>query len=117
MAAHYNGLRPHVTVVKRTLGRTKILNLSSLTLFKSFDRNTTNDLPRFRLIYFTGFSLADEASSYESYFGHEVTSALCDGTYIMAGVDWMAEPELVQRPNWGEHDSPEHTPVLGNSLV
>jgi len=31
---------------------------------------------------FTGFSLADEASSYESYFGDEVTSATCDGICI-----------------------------------
>jgi len=34
------------------------------------------------ILGFTGFSQADKASSYESYFGDEVTSATCDGTCI-----------------------------------
>ena len=34
------------------------------------------------ILGFPGFGLADEASSYESYFGDEVTSATCDGTCI-----------------------------------
>jgi len=38
---------------------------------------------------FTGFSLADEASSYESYFGDEVTSASCGLSCIE---EWVMKP-------------------------
>ena len=43
------------------------------------------------ILGFTGFSLADEATGYESYFGDEVTSATCDGTCIE---EWVMKPNF-----------------------
>ena len=41
------------------------------------------------ILGFPGFGLADEASSYESYFGDEVTSASCDLDCIE---EWVMKP-------------------------
>ena len=53
--------------------------MSRLTAHKSYRYWAPAIVMNVFLLGFAGFSLADEASSYESYFGDEVTSATCDG--------------------------------------
>ena len=56
--------------------------MSRLTAHKGYCNLASAIVMNVFIFGFTGFSLADEASSYESYFGDEVTSATCDGTCI-----------------------------------
>ena len=56
--------------------------MSRLTAHKGYCNLASAIVMNVFIFGFTGFSLADEASSYESYFGDEVTSATCDRACI-----------------------------------
>ena len=56
--------------------------MSRLTAHKSYRNWAPAIVMNVFILGFTGFSLADEATGYESYFGDEVTSATCDETCI-----------------------------------
>ena len=63
--------------------------MSRLIVHKSFRNWAPAILMNVFILGFPGLGLADEASSYESYFGDEVTSATCDGTCIE---EWVMKP-------------------------
>ena len=63
--------------------------MSRLIVHKSFRSWAPAILMNVFILGFPGLGLADEASSYESYFGDEVTSATCDGTCIE---EWVMKP-------------------------
>ena len=63
--------------------------MSRLTAHKSYRNWAPAIVMNVFILGFTGFSLADEASSYESYFGDEVTSASCGLSCIE---EWVMKP-------------------------
>ena len=63
--------------------------MSRLTAHKSYRNWAPAIVMNVFIFGFTGFSLADEASSYKSYFGDEVTSASCGLSCIE---EWVMKP-------------------------